>query len=198
MPLPSPVQDRTAPDWAALEARLRAYVTGRVPAAVADDLLQDILLRLVVRQATLWAADHPQAWTLRVAANVIADYYRRAATEQRLFDPAADSLRVASEAAMPDDPSAAQTLATCLPALVRDLPPIYREALQVAALEERTQAGAAAQLGVSLSGMKSRLQRARGKLQQALSRCCTVEVNPRGQILDYQPHSLDSKPQPCR
>jgi RNA polymerase sigma-70 factor (ECF subfamily) len=40
-------------------------------------------------------------------------------------------------------------------------------------------------LGISLSGAKSRVQRARDKLRDMLLSCCHFELDRRGRILDY-------------
>ena len=55
----------------------------RVEPASADDVFGDVMLRLVQHRAELQAAEKPIAWVLRVAANAIADYYRRREVEQR-------------------------------------------------------------------------------------------------------------------
>ncbi len=57
----------------------------------------------------------------------------------------------------------------------------------MAELEGLTQKKIAADLGISLSGAKSRVQRARGKLKEMILDCCHVEADKYGNILDYQP-----------
>ena len=42
-------------------------------------------------------------------------------------------------------------------------------------------------LGLSLSGAKSRIQRDRARLKDALDRCCHFEFDRRGNMMDYQP-----------
>lgn len=39
---------------------------------------------------------------------------------------------------------------------------------------------------ISLSGAKSRIQRGRIKLKNALNDCCKFEIDKRGNILDYK------------
>ena len=51
----------------------------------------------------------------------------------------------------------------------------------------RRSAPLAERLGLSLSGAKSRVQRAREKLKQQLLECCHFELDRRGHIIDYQP-----------
>lgn len=47
---------------------------------------------------------------------------------------------------------------------------------------------AAARLGLSTSGMKSRVQRGRSKLEQAILRCCAVALDCRGEVIGCEPH----------
>ena len=84
----------TADDWQAFVASLRRYVQRRVDPTFADDVLGNILLRLVEHRDALQDADNPSAWMFRVAANAITDHYRRSATEARvLAESGADSLK---------------------------------------------------------------------------------------------------------
>ncbi|MFO0634577.1 MAG: TauD/TfdA family dioxygenase [Nannocystaceae bacterium] len=69
------------------------------------------------------------------------------------------------------------------------LPSPYREALTLTELEGLTQREAAQMLGVSLSGMKSRVQRGRVQLRRALEGCCDIAVDARGRVIAYTPRS---------
>jgi RNA polymerase sigma-70 factor (ECF subfamily) len=48
------------------------------------------------------------------------------------------------------------------------------------------QANAARREGVSLSGMKSRVQRGRRRLAELLGQCCTLTLDARGVPMDYE------------
>jgi RNA polymerase sigma-70 factor (ECF subfamily) len=61
----------------------------------------------------------------------------------------------------------------------------YRQAVLLIDLEGLTQQEAAAQLGLSLSGMKSRVQRGRRQLKGMLEACCTIELDRRRGLVDY-------------
>jgi RNA polymerase sigma-70 factor (ECF subfamily) len=65
----------------------------------------------------------------------------------------------------------------------------YREAITLIELEGMTQASAAAHVGLSPSGMKSRVQRARAQLRELLVGCCEIELDRRGAIAGYQPRT---------
>jgi RNA polymerase sigma-70 factor (ECF subfamily) len=73
-------------------------------------------------------------------------------------------------------------LAACLPPLVRRLPASYREAIELTELGGVSQVDAAAQTGLSVSGMKARVQRARGQLRERLLECCHVELDRRRSV----------------
>ncbi len=176
--------------WKAMETRLRDYVRRRVEPGAVDDVVSAILLRLVRHKAELGCARSPSAWMLRVASNVIADHHRRRAAEARALARAA--LEPQDEIA-PDHEelaSANADIAQCLVPMIKDLSPAYAEALQLVDLEGLSQAEAARRLGLSTSGMKSRVQRGRAKLKEALLRCCTFELDRRGGVIDYAPRSL--------
>ena len=104
-----------------MTARLRAYVRGRVEPAQADDVIGDILLRLVENADAVEAARQPMAWVYRVASNAVTDHYRRKDVERRALDRAgvlAHALEPQTTAdGLPDEGAAA--LAHCVRPLQR-------------------------------------------------------------------------------
>ncbi len=67
-------------------------------------------------------------------------------------------------------------IALALKPLIGELPEKYRRPLQLAELEGLSQQAIADQLGLSLSGAKSRVQRGRVKLREQFMKCCDIEV----------------------
>ena len=65
--------------------------------------------------------------------------------------------------------------------------PEYSDALRLTEWREVSQKEMAKRLGLSDSGAKSRVQRARRKLKQMLLDCCEVELDRRGTVLDLRP-----------
>ena len=61
----------------------------------------------------------------------------------------------------------------------------YRDAITLVEIEGLTQQAAAKQMGISFSGMKSRVQRGRKQLKQMLDDCCLIELDRRGGVVDY-------------
>ncbi len=71
--------------------------------------------------------------------------------------------------------------------LVNQLPERYAEAIEMVELGDMSQKAAAERLGISVSGMKSRVQRGRQKLRDLLLDCCAVELDRRGGMLELVP-----------
>jgi RNA polymerase sigma-70 factor, ECF subfamily len=61
----------------------------------------------------------------------------------------------------------------------------YRAAIELTSLQGLTQADAGRRAGISVSGMKSRVQRGREQLRQMLVTCCQIDVDARGAVSDF-------------
>ncbi len=57
----------------------------------------------------------------------------------------------------------------------------------MAEVEGATQQEVADRLSLSLSGAKSRIQRARRMLKEILLACCHIELDIEGNVIDYGP-----------
>ncbi len=184
-------------DPAVLRERIRALVRPRVaPVADAEDIVQEVLERVLRRREQLRDPERADAWLGRIAQHAIVDHHRR----RRHAAEAADPL-VLDRVAIADDPGPAPSsrLAPCVRPLVDSLPPSYAEALRLTDLGPHTQEDAAARLGLSVSGMKSRVQRGRRLLEAALHGCCDVERDARGTVADValRPDSRCGASAPC-
>ena len=170
--------------WADFAPPLRAFLARRVPPGVeADDLLQEVFLRVVQHLGSLRTTDRPEAWLFQIARNALRDSLR--ARQRR--DARTDALEID----LPGETDTAAVreseaeLAPCLTSMIRGLPEPYRTAIELTSLRGLTQTEAAKLAGISISGMKSRVQRGREQLRQMLVRCCEIAVDVRGGVSDY-------------
>jgi RNA polymerase sigma-70 factor (ECF subfamily) len=183
--------------WQELDGNLRAFIARRVRnQADVDDLVQRVLLQIVKGVGTLRDAERLHAWVYRTARNVIVDHYRAAGSRREHAAGDATDLESADataphESIDEDENTALQELATCLAPMIDRLPQAYRDAVRVVDLEGVTQVVAAERAGVSLSGMKSRVQRGRQQLRAILEECCRVELDRRGGISSYAGRRAD-------
>lgn len=170
-------------DAALIAESVRAFVARRVrPAADAEDVTQDALLRLYRGATSLRDEQALQAWMYRIAESAVVDHYRRSGHRPEPVAP--DDLPLIEEAV--EEPHATTELAACLPPLLARIPDDYRAALELTDLGELTQQQAAEQLGISTSGMKSRVQRGRRMLRTEVGRCCRIELDADGALTDAQ------------
>jgi RNA polymerase sigma-70 factor (ECF subfamily) len=171
--------------WAAFAGPLRAFVARRVPAGLEpDDVVQEVFLRVVRHLPALRDGDRIEAWLYQIARNTLRDAMR---VRQRR-DSRTDALEidVPTEAEVEDVHAAEAELAPCLTPMIARLAEPYRTAIELTSQQGLTQTDAAKRVGVSVSGMKSRVQRARAQLKQILLRCCEIDVDRRGGVSAYQ------------
>jgi RNA polymerase sigma-70 factor, ECF subfamily len=166
--------------YEAFHADLRRFVLARVAdPGTADDVLQEVYLRIHTHIDSVRDCARLQAWVYQIARNAIIDYYRSRRPAAEL--PA--SLPLTED---PCENDVECELTESLASMVNDLPVKYRQALSLTLYEELTQQEVADRLGISLSGAKSRVQRAREKLKDILLDCCHFEFDRYGAVLDYQ------------
>ncbi len=170
--------------WTELTDELVAFVGRRVESReVAEDIVQDVFERMQRSDAS--SIENPQAWLYRSARNAIIDHYRtRRPTEQLPADLSAEPAE--DETDGPAGPNeATRELARCLRPFIDRLPESYRRAVTLVDLEGRTHAAAAELEHVSISGMKSRVQRGRAQLGSLLRECCAVGTTSGGAVSSY-------------
>ena len=151
-----------------------------------DDITQEALLRLYRNVHTLREAGALEGWAFQIARSAIADHYRRPAQRAVPIDPA-DAQVLLWEADDHSDTDRTDELAGCVRSLLERVPESYRRALELTDVTGLTQVHAAVELGLTTSGMKSRVQRGRRILREEVERCCRVALDSRGALADLEP-----------
>ena len=168
-------------EWSESLAQIRNFVASRVgDRQLADDITQDVIVRNIASGA-LDRVDNPVAWLIRSASNAIIDHFR----SQRYTDPIDDTVH--SDVDLVDEDETLRSLAQCVRPMIEQLEPPYRDALITVDIDGTTQREAAELANVSLSGMKSRVQRGRLQLKHMLTACCEIETDARKQPTDARP-----------
>jgi RNA polymerase sigma-70 factor (ECF subfamily) len=169
--------------WNAFHTPLQQFIRRRISdEETAEDVLQDVFLKIHQHVDALKDVRKLEGWIYQITRNAIIDAYR----SRRPTTPleAEEVLDLSEE--LPDDDIVSELL-PCVRAMVRNLPEVDRQALVLTEYQGMTQKELAERLGLSFSGAKSRVQRAREKLEQQLLECCHFELDSRNHILDYQP-----------
>jgi len=173
--------------WKEFGPPLRGFLARRVPPGVeAEDLLQDVFVRVIRSLGRLPPVDRPEAWLFQIARNALRDSLRARLRRDGRTDSLEIDLPADHDPA--GDRDAEAELAPCLTGMIDRLAEPYRTAIRLTSLQGVTQAEAARQLGLSGSGMKSRVQRGRAQLREMLVRCCAIAVDVRGGVADF--HTL--------
>ena len=167
--------------WHELGDRLRVSVSRRVNPGDADDVVQTVMLKLLERRGEIDAAS-VRAWLFTVTRNAVAEYYRQRKPTIDL-DTFGDVPE--SDAADPADQTIGD-LSDCLEPMLRMLPEADADLLRRIDLQGEAQTGLAASLGVPLSTLKSRVQRARTKLRGAFDGCCSIALSRNGAPIAFE------------
>lgn len=174
--------------WREFGAQLRAFVQRRVADPDrAEDVLSEVLLRVHQNLHRVDDQEHLTRWVYRITRNAVIDEYRRLDRERARIERVSGAVpEAAVRMSEEDDPAdVLNELATCMRPLLDGLSPEQRQAVQLTELDGLTQVQAAELEGVSLSGMKSRVQRGRHRLAELLGECCALTLDARGVPMDY-------------
>lgn len=169
--------------WRDFQGRLRAFVSRRVrqPADV-EDILQEIFLRIHRGLGAIQQRDRLPAWVFQIARNAIMNHHRSRGVAAEMVPEQIDAPAPVADG---EDFQGLAELSSCLEPMIAALPEACRDAIRSTELDGQTQGDAARRAGMSLSGMKSRVQRARRQLKNMLEECCQIELDRRGGIVDY-------------
>jgi RNA polymerase sigma-70 factor, ECF subfamily len=174
--------------WRRFSDDLRAFIARRVSRPEdADDILSTVFLRMAKSLADVRDQDRLLGWMYAITRNAITDYYRSAPHRRELpVDAVPDNLSAGEDG--PDTGEKAEKeLASCLVPMLSALPAEQAAAVTMVDFDARTHAAAAGEAGISVSGMKSRVQRGRAALKAQLRACCRISQDRTGHVHDYQP-----------
>ena len=177
--------------WHEFSVPLKNFIRQRVPNEYdAEDIWQEIYCKIHHHIAGLQDQNKLRPWVYRITRNAIADYYRK---RQRALEltPLPDEMVNVNESW--SDGSANAEIANCLKTMISYLPEKYQQAIYLTAYHNLTQKELGERTGISLTGAKSRVQRARGKLKEMLLGCCDLEFDRTGGIIDYRHKSSTCK-----
>jgi RNA polymerase sigma-70 factor (ECF subfamily) len=164
-----------ARDLTALLLRyLKRYVGDR---AVAEDLLQETLLRINKGLPAFAGRSSVKTWTFAIASRVAADYLRQPERNVRIVElteaeESSDVARTIDERLIVDE------MNTCVRQVIANLPDSYRTSLILHELEGLSVAEIAEICECSVATTKIRIHRARLRLKKALEAQCEFYRDP--------------------
>lgn len=165
--------------WALHEPELRGWARHRLGSTEdTEDLLQDLFLKALRQGERFCSVLNARAWLFEVARNTLADRLRVERNTLALPDDLANTV---------EESDAVDKLTACLPRVLSELADEDREAITLCDLQGMPQADFAKLKGLNLSAAKSRLQRARLRMKQQMTKVCQVQTDSAGHVLDFVP-----------
>lgn len=164
--------------WQNFDRELSRYICGKVKQQdICHDILQNVYIKVIDNSERIQSAGNLGAYLFRIANNEVINYYRTASKHEEI---GVDDDRIDERE---DSVEGFQLADCCLRPMIEALPPIYRDALILTELEGLSQVALAEKLKISVSGAKSRVQRARQKLKAEILKCCRYEFDKYGNII---------------
>jgi RNA polymerase sigma-70 factor (ECF subfamily) len=166
----------TAEIYNAYHKDIFRYVKSKVKdEATSEDIVQDIFIKIHLKHGTVEDKSKIKSWVYTIARNTVNDYFKK-----QKFCELADNHELAE--------TPVEKLNTdfekCLYPLMKKLPAEYKNVLQMTLTGNVSQKNLAEKSGISYSGIKSRIQRAKQKLLNEFRRCCGFTTDVYGNVLD--------------
>ena len=167
--------------WNEYHINLSKFVINRINETEdASDIIHDIFLKIQKGLSGLESDKKIHSWIFTIARNAVIDYYRKKKSKTITVEFLPEVIDV-------QGPGAEEEISRCLLPMVAKLPAIYRETLILSQFRSMTNREVVAKLGISVSGVKSRVQRGRFLLKEMLLDCCNFELDSKRRIVDYEP-----------
>ena len=164
-----------------------------------NDIIQDTFLKVKTNIDSLRNPAKVESWIFQIARNTINDHFR----EKKKFFEAEENIKEVSiepNAFAEEDIKIkiqTQGFSEYAGFIVSELPEKYRKAVYMADIEGLSMKEVAEELNISVSGAKSRVQRGRKMIKEIILKCCEVNTDKYGNIVDYEPHNKCNNEKKC-
>ncbi len=173
--------------------RVCKYLSGIVGDAEAEDLAQEVFMKVNARLETLKDESRVSPWLFKIALNTARDRLRKPMTIapacSRAASQKAEPIEEAAEylpdsrLRTPEESLARTEMVQCYLEFVKKLPRNYFDVYALSELEELPDKEISERLSVPLETVKMRLHRAREKLYDELRAHCRCYYNERGELM---------------
>ncbi|MCY1720694.1 RNA polymerase sigma factor SigZ [Prolixibacteraceae bacterium Z1-6] len=173
--------------WNEYYDQLLRFIRKRVPdKATAEDLLQNVFLKMLTHIDSLKDSTKIKSWLFQITRNAIADHFRKAKKTENIPVVLSEENNELSDDVM-------EEVESWVAPFINNLPAKYREALLLSELKGMSQKEMALYLGITYSAAKTRVHRGRLLLKQELTECCIFHTDKYGNIMNYE-----SNPNYCK
>jgi RNA polymerase sigma-70 factor (ECF subfamily) len=165
--------------WADFHKELEGYIFSRVKDRdITKDILQEIFFKIHQNISGLQDKSKLTSWIYQITRNAIIDHFRKVKTQVDF---------TGIDLIEPDfEQNENSDFQKCIKPFIYQLTDKYRDAILLTEFKGLSQIQLAEHLGISYSGAKSRVQRAKEKLKEIFSDCCHIQTDRYGNIVQYQ------------
>jgi len=168
--------------WIQFNAKLKSFILSKVrDNALADDLLQEVFIKIHRLIGQLKDENKLQAWVYQVARNTVYDYFR---TQGRTTDLNVEEVEIIEEES--DNHFMTETIEDMVK-MMNKMPAEYCDVLCLTELGGMSHMQYAEKTGISHTAAKTRAFRARNMLKDMLMKCCHYQFDKYGTVVNIQP-----------
>ena len=163
--------------WQQNHERIKQFICGKVNGDDrCNDILHDLFLKINDKQEKIALVEKPASYIIKMAQNAVVDFYR---TKKGL---PTELCECSSPESIEQFSTSEQYNITLLP-FIENLPDKYKEAIVLSELNGLSQKEVAEKLDISYPGARSRIQRGRQMLKEAILKCCDYRFDKFGNII---------------
>lgn len=158
---------------------LLRYITYKVnDRYVAEEILNDVFLKVSNSIATLEEKTKIQSWIYKIASNQIIDYYRK---HKDILLDIEENFIVANN----DADNVYKELECCLSSFLEQLPKQYSDSIKSVYFDELTQQEYAQKNNLNISTVKSHIKRGKESMKIFFEKCCEFEKDKFNNLADF-------------
>lgn len=161
--------------WQENSARIKQFICYKVDDDdCCNDILHDLFLKITDNSEKIALVEKPASYIIKMAQNAVIDFYKK-----RKLIQVCDCSQLERQQEFSDK----ELYNMSLMPFIQSLPTIYKEAIILSDIEGVSQKDMAARFNISYTGVKSRVQRARKMLKDAILNCCNYKFDKFGNII---------------
>lgn len=177
--------------WKDFNIKLKGFILVRVKNEdVANDILQEVFLKVHLNISKLKDTTKLTSWVYQITRNSITDYYRKSKPTEEVNEELSNDTEF--------EHNYNEIFQNDIRCYIDELPEMYKEALILTQYKGMSQIQLADHLGISYSGAKTRVQRAKEKLREMFTDCCEIESDSFGNIVNYYKKPRCCGSSPCK
>ena len=165
--------------WENFNRKLYSFIYTRVNnKVVAEDILQDVFLKIHKNISSLTSEEKLPAWVYRITRNTIIDYYRK---KDHMPDVEFSDYLEPQE--FPGKGKGYEDIKGCVNSFISLLPGKYRDSVELSEIKGIKHKEVAEELNISLTAAKSRILRGKEMIKQHFIECCKFKLDKNGKLI---------------